>query len=235
MTTARTGKIGQLPFAIREELNRRILDGEQGPSLLPWLNGLAETVSTAAAKGWGNPEITDGNLSQWRQGGYTEWCLDWKRVQRVERTAEVCLRLAHAAGGSVSTVAADILAGQILEAVATMDDATAGLTDTSEEEGEPSGPDVVALAMAAASLSKAETSRRKLTLDEKKLGVTQARLEQLGEEIGLKKIVVARKFVEFLDDAKAREMAESARADDTQLPLLADYLLGVPDIEKLKR
>jgi len=36
-------KIGRLPFAIRNELNERIRDGETGPDILAWLNGLKET------------------------------------------------------------------------------------------------------------------------------------------------------------------------------------------------
>ena len=31
-------KIGRLPFAMRNELNERIRDGEGGPAILAWLN-----------------------------------------------------------------------------------------------------------------------------------------------------------------------------------------------------
>ena len=31
-------KIGRLPFAVRNELNERIRDGEGGPAILAWLN-----------------------------------------------------------------------------------------------------------------------------------------------------------------------------------------------------
>lgn len=44
MTTARTGKIARLPVAIREEVNRRLLDGEPASKILPWLNGLPDLV-----------------------------------------------------------------------------------------------------------------------------------------------------------------------------------------------
>jgi hypothetical protein len=36
----RNGKIARLPAAIREELNQRLLEGEQGKPLVAWLNGL---------------------------------------------------------------------------------------------------------------------------------------------------------------------------------------------------
>ena len=37
---SRRGKIARLPEEIREELNRRLADGEPGSSLARWLNGL---------------------------------------------------------------------------------------------------------------------------------------------------------------------------------------------------
>jgi hypothetical protein len=39
---ARNGKIARLPRDIREELNRHLQKGEQGVSLLAWLNGLPQ-------------------------------------------------------------------------------------------------------------------------------------------------------------------------------------------------
>jgi len=40
MSTTRIGKIGRLPRQVREELNRRLLEGEPGITLVDWLNGL---------------------------------------------------------------------------------------------------------------------------------------------------------------------------------------------------
>ncbi len=36
------GNIARLPRAIRDELNRRVDDGQTGKEILPWLNGLPE-------------------------------------------------------------------------------------------------------------------------------------------------------------------------------------------------
>ena len=38
-----TGKIARLPQEIRDELNRRLRDGERGRRLVDWLNSLPET------------------------------------------------------------------------------------------------------------------------------------------------------------------------------------------------
>ena len=53
-------------------------------------------------------------------------------------------------------------------------------------------------------------------------------------KLDLEKIKVARTFVKFVDDAKALELAEAAKTDDRNLPALADYLLGAPDLERLE-
>ena len=43
-----TGKIARLPHQIREEINRRLQDGEPGRLLLAWLNALPQTLCLLA-------------------------------------------------------------------------------------------------------------------------------------------------------------------------------------------
>jgi hypothetical protein len=68
----RTGKIARLPIAIRDHLNRRLLDNEPGPSLLEWLNSLPEVHAILAADFASQP-VSPANLSQWKNGGYSDW------------------------------------------------------------------------------------------------------------------------------------------------------------------
>jgi len=70
--TARHGKIARLPLAIREELNRRLQNGEEGTKLLDWLNSLAETQAILQAD-FAGKTISQQNLSNWRLGGYRDW------------------------------------------------------------------------------------------------------------------------------------------------------------------
>src|SRR5260221_7863665 len=68
----RTGKIARLPHEIRAELNRRLQDGEQGKSLIQWLNAhplVQETLNDIIA----SRAINDQNLTEWKQGGYQDW------------------------------------------------------------------------------------------------------------------------------------------------------------------
>lgn len=69
---ARRGKIARLPREIREELNRRLDNGEQGRRLLEWLNGLPE-VRAVLDKEFEGHAISHCNLTEWRKGGFPEW------------------------------------------------------------------------------------------------------------------------------------------------------------------
>jgi hypothetical protein len=90
----RNGKIARLPRRIREELNRRLDDGEHGESLVDWLNG-EEDVKRIMERDFKGRPISEQNLSEWRQGGFVEWqqhqeSSDWVRnlAGDVEHLAE---------------------------------------------------------------------------------------------------------------------------------------------------
>lgn len=72
MSAARNGKIARLPRAIRDELNARIDDGEDGGTLVAWLNTLPEAQAVVANEFGGVP-ISKHNLSEWRRGGFRDW------------------------------------------------------------------------------------------------------------------------------------------------------------------
>ena len=44
---SRIGKIARLPHDIREQLNRRLLDGQSGTEILQWVNELPQCRKTA--------------------------------------------------------------------------------------------------------------------------------------------------------------------------------------------
>ena len=85
--TARNGKVARLPKVVREELNRRLEDGEQGRELLSWLNGLPATAQLVESEFGGKP-INKHNLSDWRRGGYVDWLRWQEREARIREVAE---------------------------------------------------------------------------------------------------------------------------------------------------
>jgi len=81
------GKIGRLPTAVREQLNQRLLDGETGAMVLPWLNSLP-AVKTLLANRFNGEPVNDQNLTNWRAGGYVQWQKQQERRAIVQELAE---------------------------------------------------------------------------------------------------------------------------------------------------
>ena len=83
----RTGKIARLPRLIRNELNQRLDDGEEGKKLVRWLNRLPE-VREVMAESFGGKPVTEQNLSDWRAGGFAEWVLRQEFLEQARELAE---------------------------------------------------------------------------------------------------------------------------------------------------
>lgn len=96
---SRIGKIARLPHDIREQLNRRILDGQSGPEILKWVNDLPPCRQMLAQKFGGRP-IDDNNLYEWRHGGYEEWLWHEDRRDRLSSQFEYVAKLDAVGDGS---------------------------------------------------------------------------------------------------------------------------------------
>jgi hypothetical protein len=83
----RNGKIARLPLAIREELNQRLQNGEQGKQLVEWLNSLPKVQAVMKAHFEGRP-IGEPNLSEWKNGGYLSWEADHQTLDAVTSLVE---------------------------------------------------------------------------------------------------------------------------------------------------
>lgn len=79
----RKGKIARLPLAIREEVNHRLMNGEPASKILPWLNN-QEAVLRVLDEHFGEEPVTPQNLSEWRQGGYADWCEKREKVSHLK-------------------------------------------------------------------------------------------------------------------------------------------------------
>jgi hypothetical protein len=87
MNPTRNGKIARLPLAVRQELNRRLDEGEEGKKLVTWLNALPEVQAIVAAEfGW--KAIREQNLSEWKQRGYRDWLAKQEALEIAERLGE---------------------------------------------------------------------------------------------------------------------------------------------------
>jgi hypothetical protein len=104
----RKGKIARLPFAIREELNQRLLDGEPGNQLVVWLNALPRVQAILKDKFQGNP-ISEANLSQWKNGGFPAWEAGERMADNVSSIMDGTKALPAAAKGGLTDRMALIL------------------------------------------------------------------------------------------------------------------------------
>ncbi len=122
----RNGKIAKLPYPVREELNLRMENGEDGAQLLEWLNGLPE-VQESLKDNFGGVPISKQNLCEWRQGGFREWQI------RQELISQAC-ELSDCGRDMDEVVDRPLLAGDLVAVVAAH---YAGLLNKWDGEAEP--------------------------------------------------------------------------------------------------
>ncbi len=92
------GKIARLPQILREQLNQKLDNGEQGGPILEWLNALPEVQAILKAEFDGRP-INAQNLTNWRGGGYQDWQRQQERRATVRQFTEDAKQLDADAGG----------------------------------------------------------------------------------------------------------------------------------------
>lgn len=178
-------KIGRLPFAVRNELNERIRDGEGGPAILAWLNAGKATRRVLRELKAG--EINAQNLTDWRSGGYADWLADQERADRIRRLAEISSTIASAAGGNAAGVGCNIAAAKIMDIL------------------EESDPEKVAdLAKALVQLHSSENADKKVALAEEKNALAK---EQLSLSRAKFERDTARLFVKWAQNRDAVALA----------------------------
>lgn len=76
-----------MPRAVRQELNRRLEEGEEGKKLVAWLNALPEVQAVVSAE-FGGKAIREQNLSEWKQGGFQDWQAQQEALEVAARLGE---------------------------------------------------------------------------------------------------------------------------------------------------
>ena len=118
--STRNGKIARLPKPIRDDLARRIDNGEQGKDLVEWLNGLPAVQDVLNEQFAARP-ISEQNLSEWKQGGYPEWLRQEETRSLVNKLTEQSDDLDEAADGQeISDRLAGFLAAELARLATTL-------------------------------------------------------------------------------------------------------------------
>ena len=214
--TTRRGKIAALPLAVREELNRRLDDGQSRKQILPWLNALPEVIKRVA-EDFEGIRISDANLTAWRQTGYETWVKRRDRVAQTRDLAAAAAQFTRAAGASISQGAQAIASGQILELLEMVQEAT-------DREGKrlPT-EELVAIVGALANLRTSEQNDVRLKQNDK-------RLAQKDEEIALDRqrlqYAEATRALKILKDDRARQIEAGEGDNSAKIEALGQLMFG---------
>src|SRR5438105_2574668 len=114
------GKISRLPRQIRDELNRRLDEGESGKVLVQWLNNLPEVKEVLAAK-FGGRVISEPNLSEWKAREHHKWLVRQEALGQARELAADARELGEATEGKLTDHLATVLAARYASALAEWD------------------------------------------------------------------------------------------------------------------
>jgi hypothetical protein len=116
----RNRKIASLPRPVRDELNQRLANNEEGGALLQWLNS-APGVGALLASDFAGEPIGLPDLEEWRAGGFVRWQARQKLLDQARDLAAVAGELDAAAGGNLIDQLATALAGRYAAVAASWD------------------------------------------------------------------------------------------------------------------
>jgi len=206
-----TGKIGRCPLHIREEVNRRLLDGEPAAQILAWLN-CQEEVLRVLDEYFNEQPITPQNLSEWRKGGYAKWLRRRERVENLKHLSDYAAKLGEAAGGSTTDGSAAILGGRILERI-----------ETALEEGDDK---------TLAALVEPLVALRRTDIEARRARQRERLLDQRERQVALSEkqfqVRTCELFIEWAKNKQALEIAQGPAPQAVKMDQLHLLFFGAP-------
>jgi len=110
MNNRRTGKVARLPKDIRDQVNSRLRDGQTYTAIGTWLSDL------------GYADVSESNLSNWKEGGFRDWELHQDRLETDKLKREFALELVKDNEGSkIHEATLQLAASQIYEVLTDFD------------------------------------------------------------------------------------------------------------------
>lgn len=206
MPKARTGKIGRLPLAIRDEVNRRLRNNEPGPKIIAWLHAQPEVLAVLDEH-FAEQPISPQNLSEWRQGGYGEWLAQQEKVAQIGELAKFAAQLGQAAGGNLTDGSAAILGGRILESLEGAADEDLGKLTSA------------LVALRSTDLDARRVNQRDRVLDQRERVVSLAEKQF--------QVRTCELFLAWFDKKRAADIAEGKAKKEVKIEQLRLLMFGV--------
>lgn len=110
MPNQRTGKIARAPFEVRTKVNELMRDGATAAEIITHLAGQGIT------------DVSDSNVSNWRQGGHQDWLKEQERLADMQAKREFALEVVKQNEGSkLHEATLHLAATQIYETITEFD------------------------------------------------------------------------------------------------------------------
>jgi hypothetical protein len=213
---ARQGKIARLPYALKQQVNQRLLDSESHAKILGWLNAEPEAIKIWDAYFDGAP-ATPQNLSEWANGGFEDWKNERAEVENTKALAAYAAELAGA-GGSISTGLQAILGGRILESFEVLLNADGG-----DETPDNPVDRIAKLGSVITSMRNADTAADRVSLDKQKVAAKKED-QRLAREKFERQTV--EKFMAFARSPEAQTILNSNSKKDVKMQELRQLMFG---------
>jgi len=183
-----------------------------------WLHSLPEVLTILDQK-WGEEPISPNNISQWRLGGYQDWLKRNDKVFALRTLSDYSLKLAQAAGGSISEGAAAIAGGKILELI---EKAAEAENTPIDDEGQP--------VFAIGELIESLTSLRSAEIQQKRTNQRDVVLQQRDRQLALEEQRFQRQtaelFLKWYDDQRAVEILAGKGTREVKMENLVQLMFG---------
>ena len=210
-------KIAALPGCLREEVCRRLYDGQYHRTIVDWLNSLPEVRAMTASRYEGIP-IHRHNLSRWYRSGYQVWLKRHELTARAEELTKVAARIAGDSGITLASGAAQHTAGKLLELLDRLGHATKGTAAKAPAGSANAGttlPDTKALL----DIARALTALRHAEQNDERISTDRQRLDRLDRQIALAQhkfqYITVTQLLSMLNDVRIREI-DSGDFDNTE-------------------
>lgn len=195
-----------MPEASRNRIYQMIADGATAAEIREWA-AHDKGAREALHRYFGGADLNDQNVTNVRHGaGYMRWQEQRDEICQVREYTVLANDLAQAAGGGVSGVLVPILGGKLMEVLSSAD-----------------GRSVDDLARTVLALRDREQKDRALGLRERRVEAVERKALQAEREWQVQTVKL---FLEWLDDRKAMEIAESNTSNTEKLRKLVVAMFG---------